>query len=176
MTRVLKAPLEIINRRQLKAGDEVLFSGIIYTARDQAHKKLEALIKNNRKLPFDLKGQILYYCGPTATPKGKIIGSCGPTTSGRMDDFIEPLLKKGLTAMIGKGRRLKRIRDLAKKYKIVYFVAPAGCGAFAAKRVLSNKLVAFRELGPEAIRRLEVKNFPLIVAIDTRGNGIYPDL
>lgn len=162
--------------RKLKAGQRILFSGVIYTARDQAHQRLMRLIKKNKKLTFDLKNKIIYYSGPTATPKGKVIGSCGPTTSERMDAFVEPLLKKGLLGMIGKGRRSRKVKELIKKYKAVYFLAPAGCGALLAKKVISKKLVCFKELGPEAIYRLEVKDFPLIVAIDSRGKSIYSDL
>jgi fumarate hydratase subunit beta len=162
--------------RELKRLERLSFSGILYTARDQAHSKLVDLIRLHRKLPFDIKGQIIYYCGPTATPKGKIIGSCGPTTSARMDEFVEPLLKQGLLGMIGKGRRSKKVRELIKKYRAVYFVAPAGCGALLAKKVLSKKLVAFKELGPEAVCKLEVKDFPLMVAIDSAGRSIYEDL
>ncbi|MCM8788106.1 MAG: FumA C-terminus/TtdB family hydratase beta subunit [Candidatus Omnitrophica bacterium] len=168
--------MENLDFKKLNAGEEILFSGIIYTARDQAHKKLVDLIKKNKKLPFQIKNQIIYYCGPTATPKGKIIGSCGPTTSNRMDEFVEPLLANGLAAMIGKGGRSTKVRQLIKKYKAVYFIAPAGCGALLAKRVLSKKLVAFRQLGAEAIYRLEVKDFPLIVAIDSKGKNFYEDL
>lgn len=159
--------------RALRAGEEILFSGYVYTARDQAHKKLVNLIKKGRKLPLDLESQIIYYCGPTETPKGKIIGSCGPTTSSRMDEFVEPILKSGIVAMIGKGRRSKRVRGLIKKYKCVYFVAPSGCGALLAKKVLAKELVCFRELGPEAVYKLKVNKFPLIVAIDGKGNSIY---
>ncbi|MBU2102612.1 MAG: FumA C-terminus/TtdB family hydratase beta subunit [Candidatus Omnitrophota bacterium] len=157
-------------------GEHVFFSGMLYVARDQAHKKLVALLKKGKKIPFNSKGQIIYYCGPTQTPPGKAIGSCGPTTSSRMDQFVEPLLKAGLIAMIGKGRRSKKVRELIKKYKAVYFVAPAGCGAVLSRAVISKKLVAFGELGPEAIYRLEVKDFPLMVAIDSRGRSIYQDL
>ncbi|MDD5195069.1 MAG: FumA C-terminus/TtdB family hydratase beta subunit [Candidatus Omnitrophica bacterium] len=163
-------------RKELICGESVLFSGLLYTVRDQAHKKLIELIKSARKLPFDLKGKIIYYCGPTATPKGKVIGSCGPTTSSRMDEFVQALLKKGLLGMIGKGRRSRRARQLIKKYKAVYFVTSAGCGALLAKKVISKKLVAFKELGPEAIYRLEVRDFPLIAAIDSTGKSIYEDL
>lgn len=162
--------------RALKMGEEMLFSGYMYTARDQAHKKLVELVKRDKKLPFDIKNQVIYYCGPTATPEGKVIGSCGPTTSSRMDNFVEPLLKKGLLGMIGKGRRSKKVRELIKKHKAVYFVAPAGCGALLAKKVISKKLVCFKELGSEAIYRLEVKDFPLIVGIDSKGKSIYGDL
>jgi len=161
---------------QLKAGELVFLSGVIYTARDQAHKRLVALIKAKKKLPVDLRGQIIYYSGPTATPKNKIIGSCGPTTSSRMDNFVEPILKVGLTAMIGKGRRNAKVRSLIKRYKAVYFVAPAGCGALLAKKVQSKKLVAFGDLGPEAIFKLEVKDFPIVVAIDSNGRSIYKDI
>jgi len=162
--------------RTLKAGEEVLFSGYVYTARDQAHKKLVDLIEKGKKLPLDLNNQIIYYCGPTKTPEGKIVGSCGPTTSSRMDEFTEPLLKSGIAAMIGKGRRSKKVRELIKKYKCVYFAAPGGCGALLAKKVLSKESVCFKELGPEAVCKLKVKHFPLIVAIDSRGKSIYKDL
>jgi len=172
----IKAPFNKQDIDNLTIGEEILFSGTIYTARDQAHKRLVKLIRRKKKLPFDLKDQIIYYCGPTATPKGKIIGSCGPTTSSRMDEFVEPLLKKGLLAMIGKGRRSKKVREAIKKHKAIYFVAPAGCGALLAKKVISKKLVCFKDLGPEAIHKLEVKDFPLIVAIDSRGRSIYSDI
>ena len=176
MINKLKRKTEKYNLRKVKSGKEILFSGLIYTARDQAHQRLIELISRNKELPFDFKNQIIYYCGPTATPEGKIIGSCGPTTSSRMDNFMEPLLTKGLLGVIGKGRRSKKVRELIKKYKGVYFLAPAGCGALLSKKVISRKLVAFGDLGPEAIYRLEVKDFPLIVAIDSCGNSIYPDL
>ncbi len=126
----INTPITKKEIKLLKAGDEVLFSGIIYTARDQAHKKLVELIKQNKKLPLDLKNQIIYYCGPTATPPGKSIGSCGPTTSSRMDPFAEPLLKQGLIGMIGKGRRSKKVRDLVKKYKGIYFIHLAVAGLY----------------------------------------------
>jgi fumarate hydratase subunit beta len=173
---------QVIKKREekilitLKAGEEISFSGYVYTARDQAHKKLVPLIESGRKLPFNLKDAIIYYCGPTQTPKEKVIGSCGPTTSSRMDEFVESLLKKGLLGMIGKGRRSKHVRELIKEYKAVYFVAPAGCGALLAQKVISKKLIGFKELGAEAIYKLEVKDFPLIVAIDSTGNSIYEDL
>ncbi|MFA5272023.1 MAG: FumA C-terminus/TtdB family hydratase beta subunit [Candidatus Omnitrophota bacterium] len=159
----------------LKAGEEILFSGYVYTARDQAHKKLVDLIKKNKKLPLDLTNQIVYYCGPTETPKGKVIGSAGPTTSSRMDEFVESLLKKGLLGMIGKGRRSEKVRELIKKYAATYFVAPAGCGALLSKKIISKELIAFKELGPEAIYKLKVRDFPLVVAIDSKGRSIYAD-
>lgn len=159
--------------QNLKVGDRLLFSGIIYIARDQAHKRLAKAIKNGKKLPIDLKGAVIYYCGPTATPKGKIIGSCGPTTSSRMDEFTPALLKAGLRGMIGKGARSKEIVEAIRKYKAVYFLTYAGCAALLSKCVKSAKAVAYKDLGPEAIYRLEVKDFPLIVGIDARGRNIY---
>ena len=169
----ISVPLRAEDARLLKAGDEVLLSGIIYTARDQAHKRIVEEIKKGRRLPFDLKGQIIYYCGPTGTPKGKVIGSCGPTTSSRMDAFAPFLLSKGIRGMIGKGERSREVVAAIKRYKSVYFLAPAGCGALLAKFVKRASLVAYRDLGPEQILRLEVKNFPLIVGVDIQGRSIY---
>lgn len=167
------APQDKFKMENLKAGDKFFLNGIIYTARDQAHKRLVGEIKKGRKLPFDLKGQIIYYCGPTRTPKGKIIGSCGPTTSSRMDEFTSALLKAGLKAMIGKGARSKEVIKAIKKYKAVYFLTYAGCGALLSKYVKSIKPIAYKDLGAEAIYKLEVKDFPLIVGIDSYGNDIY---
>ncbi|MCX5713536.1 MAG: FumA C-terminus/TtdB family hydratase beta subunit [Candidatus Omnitrophica bacterium] len=160
----------------LMSGDEVLLSGIIYTARDQAHKRLVDSMKKSAKSPIDLKGAVIYYCGPTKTPKGKIIGSCGPTTSSRMDSFASKLLKAGVLAMIGKGNRSKEVQESIKEQRGVYFLAYAGCGALLSKYVMSAKVVAYKELGPEAIHRLEVKDLPLIVAIDSRGKNIYQEI
>jgi len=162
--------------RQLRAGDELIFSGPVYTARDQAHKRFVELLAKKKKLPLDLTGQAIYYCGPTATRPGKVIGSCGPTTSSRMDEFVEPLLAAGLSVMIGKGRRSKAVRAAIKKYKAVYLLAPAGCGAFIAQKVSGCQPVCFEDLGPEAVCRLRVKDLPLVVGIDSRGKSIYPDL
>jgi fumarate hydratase subunit beta len=159
--------------QNLKAGDRLNFSGVIYTARDQAHKRLVEAIKGRKKLPIDLKGAVIYYCGPTKTPKGKIIGSCGPTTSSRMDEFTPALLKAGLKGMIGKGSRSKEVIRAIKKYKAVYFLAYAGCGALISKYVKKVRPVAYKDLGPEAILKLEVKDFPLIVGIDSKGGNIY---
>jgi len=161
------------NIKNLKAGQEIFFSGIVYTARDQAHKRLARAIKEGKRLPFELKGSIIYYCGPTKTPKGKIIGSCGPTTSTRMDEFTPILLKSGLRAMIGKGNRGQEVKKAIKKYKAVYFVAYAGCGALISKYVKKAEIIAYRDLGSEAIRKLEVKDLPLIAAIDAGGRSVY---
>ena len=169
----LKMPLTEDDISKLRRGDEVLFSGAVYVARDQAHKRLVEVLKKGKKLPINLKGAVIYYCGPTKTPPGKIIGSCGPTTSSRMDEFTPPLLKRGLAAMIGKGSRSEEVKRAIKKYKAVYFLTYAGCGALLAKNIKKSERVAYKELGPEAILKLEVKDFPLIVGIDARGRSIY---
>lgn len=169
----MKTPLEKRQIEKLKIGDEISLSGTIYTARDQAHKRLVEAIKTKRKLPIDLKGAIIYYCGPTQTPKGKIIGSCGPTTASRMDSFTPDLLKAGVVGMIGKGSRSDEVISAIRKYKGVYFLTYAGCGALLSKYVNCAKMIAYKDLGPEAILELEVKDFPLIVAIDSKGRSIY---
>ncbi|MCX5694142.1 MAG: FumA C-terminus/TtdB family hydratase beta subunit [Candidatus Omnitrophica bacterium] len=167
-------PLDLDQVKSLKVGrQEVFLSGPIYTARDQAHKRLAQAIKAGKTLPFKLFDAIIYYCGPTQTPKGKIVGSCGPTTSSRMDAFASFILAKGLRGMIGKGSRSPEVIKAIKKYKGIYFIAYAGCGALLSKYVKSVKTVAYGDLGPEAIVKLEVENFPLIVAIDHLGNNIY---
>jgi len=165
--------LTTLQLRRLRCGDEVKFSGTIYTARDQAHKRLVETLQGGRRLPFNLKGAFIYYCGPTKTPPGSVIGSCGPTTSSRMDRFTAALLKAGAAALIGKGARSEEVRRALKKYKGVYFLTYAGCAALLAGHVKKAKPVAYRDLGPEAIYKLEVKDFPLIVAIDSKGRNIY---
>lgn len=169
----LCTPLSEKAIKDLTAGDEVFLSGEIFTARDQAHKRLLELLKKRSPLPLDLKNKILYYCGPTRTAPGKVIGSCGPTTSSRMDKMTAPLLGAGLKGMIGKGRRSDEVRRLIRKHKAVYFLAIGGAGALLSKRVISAKPLYFKELGPEAIYRLRVKDFPLIVGIDSRGIDIF---
>jgi len=159
----------------LKAGQEVLFSGVIYTARDQAHKRLVNMIDEGKELPITLEGNVIYYTGPSPAPFGKVIGSCGPTTSSRMDKYVLPLLKSGVIAMIGKGRRSEEVRNLISKYKAIYFLAPAGCGALISEKVKESKVVIFEDLGPEAIYCLKVESLPLIVGIDSYGNDIYND-
>ena len=160
----IQTPLTLTKIRKLRVGDEVLLSGIIYTARDQAHRK---------KLPFSLNGQIIYYCGPTPTPPGKVIGSCGPTTSSRMDRFTPLLLKKGLKGMLGKGRRSEEVVRAIKKYKAIYFITFGGCGALLSTFVRRKELIAYPELGAEAVYRLDVENFPAIVAVDCYGKDIW---
>ncbi|MDD5238274.1 MAG: FumA C-terminus/TtdB family hydratase beta subunit [Candidatus Omnitrophica bacterium] len=171
--KIIKIPLRKEEVQELKAGDEILLSGIIYTARDQAHKRLGTAIKQRKHLPLDLKGIIIYYCGPAKTPKGKTIGSCGPTTSSRMDKFTPLLLNSGVKGMIGKGARSKEVIAAIKKHKAVYFLAYSGCGALLSKYIKKATVFAYKDLGPEAIHKLEVKDFPLIVGIDSHGRSVY---
>ena len=158
------------------AGSALSFSGILYTARDRAHRRLVEAIKSGARLPLDLRGQMLYYCGPTRTPPGKAVGSCGPTTSSRMDVFTPFLLKAtGLKGMVGKGGRSKEVIGAIRKYRAAYFITYAGCGALLSKCVLRARLVAYPDLGPEAIYEFTVKDFPLIVAVDSKGRSIYAE-
>lgn len=167
--KTISTPLTEKTIETLKSGDKVLINGALYIARDQAHKKLVRLIKEGKKLPFDLSGQIIYYCGPTPSKKGEIIGSCGPTTSKRMDPFTSILLDHGLKGTIGKGTRSREVIEAIKKYKAVYFVTYGGAGAYLRQFVIKNELIAYPELGPEAIRKITVKDFPAYVAVDWRG-------
>ncbi len=169
----LKTPLSKSEIQKLKIGQEVLLSGKIFTARDQAHKRLVEAIHKHQRLPIDLRGQIIYYCGPARTLPGKAIGSCGPTTSSRMDGFTLPLLKAGLKGMIGKGSRCQEVINAIKEYTAVYFLAYSGCGALLSQCVSKKSVVAYADLGPEAIYELEVKDFPLMVAVDAKGRSIY---
>jgi fumarate hydratase subunit beta len=157
----------------LKAGDKVLITGVIYTGRDAAHKRLTDLLKEGKPLPVDLKGQIIYYVGPAPAKPGHSIGSAGPTTSGRMDAYSPKLMEIGLKGMIGKGMRKKEVIEAMKKYKAVYLAATGGAGALLAKSVKKAQIVAYEDLGPEAINRLEVVDFPAIVVNDTKGNDLY---
>lgn len=169
----LKTPLTEADVVKLKAGDNVLITGVIYTGRDAAHKRLFDLIQAGNPLPIDLKGQIIYYVGPAPAKPGQVIGSAGPTTSGRMDAFSPRLMEIGLKGMIGKGMRKKEVVEAMKKYKAVYFAATGGAGALLAKSIKKAQIVAYEDLGPEAISRLEVENFPVIVVNDTQGNDLY---
>ena len=159
--------------KDLKAGDNVLISGIIYTGRDAAHKRLVELVEKGEELPFDINGQIIYYVGPTPPKPGQVIGSAGPTTSYRMDKYAPILIEKGLKGMIGKGTRGKNVIDAMVKYKAVYFAAIGGAGALIAKCIKKAEVIAYEDLGPEAIRKLEVENFPVIVVNDIYGNDLY---
>jgi fumarate hydratase subunit beta len=168
----LKTPLSDEDVEGLKIGDRILINGIIYTGRDAAHKRLIDLLKEGKKLPFDIKGQIIYYVGPTPAKPGQVFGSAGPTTSYRMDAYAPSLIERGLKGMIGKGMRSDAVKE-AMKHKAVYFAATGGAGALLAKRVKRAEVVAYEDLGPEAIRRLEVEDLPVIVVNDVRGNDLY---
>ncbi len=154
----------------LKPGDQVELSGVVYTARDAAHKKLFALLDEGKPLPFPLENAVIYYAGPTATPPGRVIGSCGPTTSGRMDPFTPRLMELGLLATIGKGERDEKVRQAIAKRRGLYFCALGGVGALAAQCVKSCRVVGFEELSCESVKQLEIERFPLYVGIDARGN------
>ncbi|OGS21189.1 MAG: fumarate hydratase [Elusimicrobia bacterium RIFOXYA2_FULL_40_6] len=169
----ITTPLTFKKIRKLRSGDLVLISGIIYTARDAAHKKLDEIIFKEMPLPFELKGAVIYYVGPAPAKPGRPIGSAGPTTSSRMDSFTPMLLDKGLKGMIGKGCRSKEVVDSIKKNKAVYFAATGGAGALLAKKVQQCDLIAFFELGTEAIYKLKVKDFPVIVINDMYGHDLY---
>jgi len=169
----IKTPLTEDVLKELKAGDEVLLSGTIFTARDEAHKRLLELLRRNKKLPFDIKGAVIYYTGPTPAKPGQIIGSCGPTSSYRMDKYTPELLEHGLKATVGKGGRSKEIVAAMKKYKAVYFAAVGGAGVLISKCVKKSEIIAFADLGCEAVFRLDVKDFPLIVINDIYGNDLY---
>ena len=169
----IKAPLEASDVRRLKAGDRVLVSGVVYTARDAAHKRLVEALEAGQKLPFDLEGQIIYYVGPCPAKPGQALGSCGPTTSGRMDPYTPTLIARGLRGMIGKGSRVPAVVEAMRKHGAVYLAAIGGAGALAAKTVKKAEMIAYEDLGPEAIRRLEVEDFPAIVCIDAQGNDLY---
>ena len=158
---------------ELRCGDKILLSGTVYTARDAAHKRFAALLDEGKELPIPLEGAVIYYAGPTPAPEGRPIGSCGPTTSGRMDRFAPRLLDLGLAGMIGKGERSKEVRDAIVRNKAVYLCAVGGAGALACKCITSCEVVAFDDLGCESVKRLTVKDLPLIVADDCLGGDIF---
>ena len=169
----LKTPLSDEDVEKLHIGDKVYLNGTIYTGRDAAHKRLVDLVKEGKELPFDVKGQIIYYVGPAPAKPGKPIGSAGPTTSYRMDAYAPTLMELGMKGMIGKGNRAPEVIDAMKKYKAVYLGATGGAGALIAKSIKKAEIVAYEDLGPEAIRKLEVEDFPVVVINDTRGNDLY---
>ena len=175
MTHVkkLKTPLSEDVVRSLKAGDQVEISGVVYTARDQAHKRLCVSIDAGEKLPFELDGQVIYFVGPTPASPGEVIGSAGPTTSSRMDAFSPKLIANGLKGMIGKGNRSEEVRKTLKQFGAVHFAAIGGAGALLSKCILSAEVIAYAELGTEAIRKLEFRDFPAIVAYDANGKSVY---
>lgn len=161
--------------KSLHAGDSVLFSGVVYTARDAAHKRICALLDEGKEPPFPLEGSTVYYAGPTPAPEGMPIGSCGPTTSGRMDAYAPRLLDLGMKCMIGKGNRSQEVIDAIKRNGAVYLCAIGGAGALAAQCVKSLEVVAFEDLGCESVKRLVVEDFPLIVAIDSQGKSLFAE-
>jgi fumarate hydratase subunit beta len=169
----LKTPLRTEDLVPLHIGDRVLLSGIIYTGRDAAHHRLAELISGGDSLPIDLEGQVIYYVGPTPPKPGQPLGAAGPTSSYRMDAYTPALLEKGLKGMIGKGARNRSVKEGIKKHKAVYFAAIGGAGALISKSIASAEVVAYPDLGTEAIRKLEVKAFPLIVANDVHGGDLY---
>jgi fumarate hydratase subunit beta len=171
--RTLQTPLQSKAIEELTCGDKVILNGIIYTARDAAHKRLIHLLENEKQLPFDIKGQVIYYVGPTPEKPGDVIGSAGPTTSGRMDGYTPRLLDAGLKGMIGKGQRNKEVIEAIVRNKSIYFAATGGAGVLLAKSIKKSKIIAYEDLGTEAIREIYVENFPCIVAIDFKGKNLY---
>ncbi|MCK4940478.1 Fe-S-containing hydro-lyase [candidate division WOR-3 bacterium] len=177
MSEVIKItpPLSDEDIMRLKIGDRVLITGKILTGRDSAHKRLYELIQKGEKLPIEIKGQIIYYVGPAPAKPGYVIGSAGPTTSYRMDPYAPLLMEHGLKGMIGKGVRSQSVRDAMKKFKGVYFAATGGAGALIARNIRTATIIAYEDLGPEAIRELEVEDFPVIVANDAFGGDLYEE-
>jgi len=171
----LLAPLSCKDAEKLKIGDKVSLNGIIYTARDAAHKRLVETLKRGEELPFNPEGQIIYYVGPAPARPGKIIGPAGPTTSSRMDPYAIYLMEAGVRGMIGKGSRGQKVKEAIKKYKAVYFAAIGGAAALLSQYIKKAEVIAYEDLGAEAIRRLEVENFPLIVVNDTKGGDLYQE-
>ncbi|GAB6062457.1 Fe-S-containing hydro-lyase [Deferrisoma palaeochoriense] len=171
----LTPPLTDADVERLRAGDRVLLTGTVYTARDAAHARLVALIEKGEPLPFDPRGQIIYFVGPTPAPPGRPIGSAGPTTSYRMDPYSPVLVAHGLKGMIGKGKRSAEVKEALKKHKAVYFGAVGGAAALISKRIRSAEIVAYEDLGPEAIRKLEVEDFPVVVVNDAHGGDLYEE-
>ncbi len=175
MEKKISVPLTDEVIENLRIGDKVLITGWIYTARDAAHKRMAEAIQRGEEPPIDLQGQIIYYVGPTPPKPGQVIGSAGPTTSIRMDKYVEPLLKLGLKGMIGKGYRSSTVKELLKKYKAVYFAAVGGVATLLQKHIKKSELVAYEDLGTEAIRKLYVEDFPVIVANDIYGGDLFEE-
>ena len=175
MAKKITLPLNEETLKDLRAGDDVLLTGTIYVGRDAAHKKMIEALDRGEKLPFDIKGQTIYFMGPTPARPGKPIGAAGPTTSGRMDSYSPRLIAKGLKGMIGKGMRSTVVIEAMKQHKAVYFGAIGGAGALASKSIKKAEVVAYEELGAEALRRLEVTDFPVTVVNDTYGGDLYQE-
>lgn len=175
MTKLITPPLVSADIELLCAGDKVTVSGTIYTARDMAHKRIVQALEYEETLPFDLKGAVIYFTGPTPDIPGRAIGSAGPTTSSRMDRFSCVLIKAGLKAMIGKGYRGRQVIDALVEYKAVHFSALGGAGALLSKYITHSEIIAYHDLGTEAVRKLTVQDFPVIVAYDSKGNSVYKE-
>ena len=176
MERHISAPIGPKEAKELRAGDYIYITGTIYTARDAAHKRMQEALDRGEELPFPVKGNIIYYMGPSPAREGRPIGSAGPTTASRMDRYTPALLDLGLGGMIGKGKRSQEVIDAIVRNGSVYFAAVGGAGALLSKCILSSKVIAYEDLGTEAIRRLEVKDFPVVTVIDSQGNNRYASL
>jgi len=173
MDHHIKVPISREDAKSLSAGDYVYLTGTIYTARDAAHKRMKEALDQKGSLPFDIKGNMIYYMGPSPAREGRPIGSAGPTTASRMDKYTPLLLDMGMGGMIGKGKRSKEVIDAIIRNESVYFAAVGGTGALLSKCILASEVIAYEDLGTEAIRRLEIKDFPVVVVIDSKGNNLY---
>lgn len=173
MNKYLKAPISQEDADSLQAGDYVYITGKIYTARDAAHKRMQEALDQNEELPFNIEGNIIYYMGPSPAREGRPIGSAGPTTASRMDRYAPQLLDLGMRGMIGKGKRTKEVLDAVIRNKAVYFAAVGGAGALLSQKIKKSTIIAYEDLGTEAIRELEVEDFPVIVVADSKGNDLY---
>ncbi len=175
MVKKIMLPLTNETLAGLKAGDNILLTGTMYVGRDAAHKRMVEALEQGKSLPFDVKGQVIYFMGPSPARPGQPIGSAGPTTSGRMDSYSPRLIAEGLKGMIGKGMRSQEVKDVMKKYKVVYLAAIGGAGALISKTIKKSEVIAYEELGAEAIRRLEVEDFPATVVNDIYGGDLYQE-
>lgn len=173
MDKYVKVPLSETDARSLRAGDYVYLTGILYTARDAAHKRMYEALEKGERLPVDMQGNVIYYMGPSPAREGRPIGSAGPTTASRMDKYAPVLLDMGLKGMVGKGKRTNAVRDAVIRNGAVYFAAVGGAGALLSKSIIESEVVAYDDLGTEAIRRLRIDNFPVIVVMDAEGNDLY---
>ena len=173
MDKYINVPIDTEEILKLNAGDYVYLTGTIYTARDAAHKRMYEALQRGEALPLEMKGNVIYYLGPSPAREGKVIGSAGPTTSSRMDKYTPALLEMGLKCMIGKGKRSKEVKDAIVQNGAVYFAAVGGAGALLSRSIISSEVIAYEDLGTEAIRKLTVKDLPVIVVVDSQGNDLY---